>query len=299
MKTRFKIKKIFIISLASLICLIQPLTATAAVNEVVPGGLARMLGDLFLMFGLFFIATIIAFLFYFAFQLMAVQKRRLYKEKGLEYPKKVVREPLLQRLYKKATATIPLEKEADILLDHNYDGIQELDNNLPPWWIALFYLGVAAGTVYFLYYHYFDYGLSSGEAYALEMKYANEAQARFLEKQANLVNESTVEALLDESSLASGAAIFKTSCAACHGFQGEGLVGPNLTDDYWIHGGDIKSVFKTVKYGVPQKGMIPWKTQMNSASMHQVSSYIMTLKGTSPPNQKEAQGELYVEEKQQ
>ncbi len=298
MRTRFKLKMRFIISLTSVLCLIQPLAA-AAVKEVQPGGMAGMLENMFLMFGAFFIATIITFFFYFAFQLMEVQKRRLYKEKGLEYPKKVIKEPFLKRLYKKATATVPLEKEVDILLDHNYDGIQELDNNLPPWWIALFYIGVFVGSSYFLYYHYFDYGLSSGEAYALEMKYAEEAQSRFLERQANLVNESTVEALLDEASIAGGAAIFKTSCAACHGFKGEGLVGPNLTDDYWIHGGDIKSVFKTVKYGVPQKGMIAWKTQMNSASMHQVSSYIMTLKGTNPPNQKEAQGELYVEAKQQ
>lgn len=274
----------------------QPLMAGIK-KEAIPGDMSRMLGDTFLVFGLFFAATIIVFLFRFFFMWMEVQKRRLYLEKGLEYQKKVVKESLWQRLYKKATATVPLSKEADILLDHNYDGIQELDNNLPPWWVAMFYIGVIAGSGYFLYYHYFDYGLTSGEAYALEMKYAKEAQKRFLDKQANLVNESNVEVLLDKSSLASGATIFKASCAACHGQLGEGLVGPNLTDDYWIHGGDIKSIFKTVKYGVPQKGMIAWKTQMNAASMHQVSSYIMTLKGSNPPNQKEAQGELYMEKK--
>ncbi|MEX2379622.1 MAG: cytochrome c, partial [Vicingaceae bacterium] len=95
-----------------------------------------------------------------------------------------------------------------------------------------------------------------------------------------------------------GAAIYQGNCATCHGQLGEGGAGPNLTDDYWIHGGSIKDIFSTVKYGVPEKGMISWQTQFSPEQMQQVSSYIMTLVGTNPPNQKDAEGELYVPEEE-
>lgn len=273
------------------------LLAAATEKAIDPNALPNLLENLFLAFGFFIVAAVIAFLYNFVFLLLEVQKIRAYQEQGLEIPKPETVESLFRRLYDWSVGLVPISEEADIMLDHDYDGIKELDNNLPPWWVAMFYITIAIGSVYFMYYHYFDAGLSSRDAYALEMKYAEEAQARFLEGQANLVNESNVETLTDEKSLAGGAAIFKASCAACHGQLGEGLVGPNMTDDYWIHGGDIKSVFKTIKYGVPEKGMIAWKTQMNAASMHQVASYILTLKGTNPPNQKAQEGTLYVENK--
>jgi cytochrome c oxidase cbb3-type subunit 3 len=128
------------------------------------------------------------------------------------------------------------------------------------------------------------------------MEHAEESIKEYLSKQANLVDESNVEALLDDASLAAGKTVYEGKCAACHGMAGEGGVGPNLTDEYWLHGGDIKSVFKTIKYGVPEKGMISWKSQLRPAEMHKTASYILTLVGTNPPNGKEPQGEkLQVE----
>ena len=92
-----------------------------------------------------------------------------------------------------------------------------------------------------------------------------------------------------------GELIFKSFCAACHGQKGEGTVGPNFTDEYWIHGGGIQNVFKTIKYGVPDKGMIAWAAQLKPADMQKVASYILTLKGTNPPNPKAPQGEIWKE----
>ncbi|MFK7806259.1 MAG: cbb3-type cytochrome c oxidase N-terminal domain-containing protein [Saprospiraceae bacterium] len=277
-----------------LLAILFPFSAAiAAVDNVTPGGFAHRLGDMFLIFGLVFVIAVLAFLCNLVFQFLQIQKQRIYEEQGMEM-EPIDDTSIFEKTYDWLVGLKPMEQEKDIMLDHNYDGIQELDNNLPPWWLAMFYITVVMGVSYFAYYHYYDYGMSSHEEYAQEMEVAKAAQARFLEKQANLVNENNVTALEDPQALAGGKNIYDTKCASCHGVFGEGLVGPNLTDDYWLHGGDIKSVFKTVKHGVPQKGMIAWKTQINPASIHQVSSYIMTLHGTNPANPKEAQGDLYT-----
>ena len=199
-----------------------------------------------------------------------------------------------QRWYKKLTNVVPIEKEKDIMLDHDYDGIRELDNSLPPWWVYMFYISIFFAFGYIGYYHFTDDVGGSRDWYEQEMKEGEKIKLAYLRAQADLVNEENVEAMTDEMALVTGEAVFKNLCAACHGQQGEGGVGPNMTDDYWIHGGDIKSVFKTIKYGVPEKGMIAWNTQMGAAEMAKVASYILTLRGTNPPNQKEPQGEKYV-----
>src|SRR6478735_8271351 len=108
---------------------------------------------------------------------------------------------------------------------------------------------------------------------------------------ADRVDENSVKLLTAKDKLQSGEAIYQKNCVACHGKLGEGGVGPNLTDAYWLHGGDIQSVFKTIKYGVPSKGMIPWQTQLSPAQIQEVASYINTFKGTNPPNGKAPQGE--------
>jgi cytochrome c oxidase cbb3-type subunit 3 len=229
--------------------------------------------------------------------MVKVQQIKIYHEAGLdaylEETKKAEVESWWSRMYKKLTDVVPVEREQDVMLDHNYDGIKELDNSLPPWWVAMFYLSIGFAVIYMTYYHFTDRGLSSAEEYALEIEKAEESVKAYLATQANLVDETNAELLTDDQSLAGGKAIFDANCAACHGMLGEGGVGPNMTDNYWIHGGDIKDVFKTVKYGVPEKGMIAWKSQLKSADIHQVSSYILSLVGTNPPNAKEAEGELY------
>ncbi len=256
--------------------------------------LPNLLGDLLLVFGYIFAFFAITYLFRLLFMVLRLEKLRLMKEQGMtivEEDSVASKVSWWTRMYKKMTQVVPVEKEADIMLDHNYDGIRELDNSLPPWWVAMFYISIFVGTAYFMYYHYYDMGQTTEEWYAEEMAYAEAQKARFLEKQANSVNEGTVVALTDEQALANGAAIFKNNCAACHGQLGEGGIGPNMTDEYWVHGGDIKSIFKTIKYGVPQKGMIAWKSQLRPSDIHQVASYIKTLVGTNPPNAKEPEGQ--------
>lgn len=242
------------------------------------------------------IIAAIAALFHLLNVMVKVNQIRIFQEMGIEaYQEEVSKqqEPFWERMYKKWTDAVPVEKEQDVMLDHNYDGIKELDNSLPPWWVAMFYITIGFAVVYMTYYHFTDKGPGSAEEYEMEMERADKAIQAFLATQANLVDETNVTALTDADALASGQSIFNANCAACHGMLGEGGVGPNLTDAYWIHGGDVKDVFKTVKYGVPEKGMIAWKSQLSAADMHKVSSYILTLAGTDPPNAKEPQGDLY------
>lgn len=193
---------------------------------------------------------------------------------------------------KKLTDAVPIEKEASIDMGHDYDGIRELDNALPPWWKYGFYLTIVIAVVYMWVYHIGGDWSSRGE-YETEVAIAAAEKEAFLAKSANVVDESNVVVLSDAASLGNGEKIYQISCAACHGAAGEGGVGPNLTDAYWIHGGDVSQIFSTIKYGVAAKGMIAWQGQLKPKDMQDVSSYIMTLGGTNPPNAKEPQGELY------
>lgn len=191
---------------------------------------------------------------------------------------------------------VPIEREGEITFHHAYDGIRELDNRLPPWWINMFILTIIWAVGYMWYYHWGGNGPSSGEEYKTEMETAKKAIAVALAGKANAVDESNVTALTEAGALGEGELIYKNTCAACHGQKGEGTVGPNFTDDYWIHGGGVKNIFKTIKYGVPEKGMISWQAQLKPADMQKVASYILTLRGTNPPNQKEPQGAIWTEE---
>jgi len=194
------------------------------------------------------------------------------------------------------TDATPVEKEADILLDHDYDGIKELDNNLPPWWKWGFYISIVYAVVYLLIYHVFNIVPSSSERWENEMASAQEQIDRYMATAANLIDENSVTLLEDEGRLKNGKKIYDLNCVACHAADGGGLVGPNLTDEYWIHGGSINSVFAVIKNGVIEKGMIPWKTQLSPAEMQDVASYVLTLQGTTPANPKAAEGEKYVPE---
>lgn len=284
------------------------------------------------------------------------------------------------------------KKEKDVLLDHDYDGIKELDNDLPPWWLYMFYLTVIWAVGYFLYFHVFGIGDSSyaeyqkeldpawvaekpeGGSFAflksyqspyhnpdgditprirIEMRLAEEkriedrmkaeqlaaaesgepprtdtgamsfdelikaamikAKPTELEKlkdafpelyaaidtkesDADAANnpetaEPEIEALTDANSLASGHSVFSANCASCHGKDGQGGIGPNLTDDYWIHGAGMNNVVKIINVGVPSKGMISWSRTLNQDQIMQVASYILTLRGANPDNAKAPQGE--------
>ncbi len=188
------------------------------------------------------------------------------------------------------------EREHEIMFHHAYDGIRELDNHLPPWWVNMFIITVIWAVGYMWYYHWGGNGPDQIQEYKTSVEVAKKETALALAGKADAISEADVVALTEPGALADGAAIFKSVCAACHGQLGEGSVGPNLTDAQWVHGGGIKNVFKTIKYGVPEKGMIAWAAQLRPSDMQKVSSYILTLKGTNPPNAKAPQGEVWVEQ---
>lgn len=194
------------------------------------------------------------------------------------------------------TGAVAVEKEADIMLQHAHDGIFELDNRLPPWWVSMFYATIVFSFGYIIYYHFS--GTEHGQLleYKQAMRDLEIVRYEAADRQANSVNENSVTTLKDQASIDAGKGIFIGKCAACHGQKGEGTVGPNMTDDYWVHGGSIKNIFKTVKYGVPDKGMISWTGQLKPSEMQEVASYILTLRGTNPPNPKAPQGEIYTPE---
>ncbi len=237
--------------------------------------------------------------FYMNNMLLQVQKIKLLQEHGVEVLEEVKlldEKPLWQKFLQLAEKRVPIEKEKDILMDHDYDGIRELDNVLPPWWVAMFYVTIAFGVFYLGYHHFSDNGLSSAQEYELAMEEAQKEVKAYLAKQSDAVDETSVVMLTDATDLGIGESIFQTKCTPCHGLYGEGnSIGPNLTDQYWLHGGGIKEVFSTIKYGVPEKGMISWKSQIRASDMQKVASYILSLQGTNPPNAKEPQGDLWEE----
>ncbi|CAN5803893.1 hypothetical protein BH11BAC7_BH11BAC7_22880 [soil metagenome] len=201
-------------------------------------------------------------------------------------------------LLEKLNDSVAVEQESAIMMDHDYDGIRELDNNLPPWWKYGFYLSIVVSVIYLFHYHVFHTGKLSGEEYSQEMKDGAISIAEYQKSAVNLVDENTVKYLSDPASLNEGSVIYKQNCVACHGESGEGKdgLGPNFTDDYWLHGGSINSVFRSVKYGWTDKGMKSWQQDLKPSEIQLVVSFIKSIRGTNPPNAKEKQGELYIEE---
>ena len=202
----------------------------------------------------------------------------------------------INRTYRKLKGTKPIEEESDIIIDHDYDGIKELDNTLPPWWVYLFYITIIFGVVYLAKYHLFD-GDSSTVEYEKEVAQAQLEIEEYKKANKDLVDASTVELLTGESDLSAGEAIFLDNCVACHKADGGGGIGPNLTDEYWILGGGIKNVFNTISEGGRDgKGMISWKSELSPLEIAQVGSYILGFQGTTPAEPKAPEGEIWIDE---
>ncbi|MDT8347883.1 MAG: cbb3-type cytochrome c oxidase N-terminal domain-containing protein [Flavobacteriaceae bacterium] len=200
-----------------------------------------------------------------------------------------------KNLYEKLTQSKPISQESEIVLDHNYDGIRELDNRLPPWWVYLFYITIIFGVIYMVRYHIFD-GPTQNMEYIVEVEKAEQAIAEYKKTAKDFIDAETVEVLTEVSDLAAGKAIFETNCVACHKSDGGGGIGPNLTDEYWILGGGIKNIYKTIaEGGRPGKGMIPWKNELSPLEMAQVSSYVLNFQGTTPAEPKAPEGEVWSE----
>ena len=174
-----------------------------------------------------------------------------------------------------------------ILSGHEYDNIKELDNNLPKWWVWLFIITIIWAVVYI-----FVFDVIKVAPYQ-QQEWENEIAAAGVpaQGQASLAIDTTIVVLTDQASLDEGKAIWLQQCKVCHLEGGQGLVGPNLTDNFSIHGCEYWKVVKTIIIGVPEKGMISWKTQLKDDQIKKVASYTMTLRGTNPPNPKAPQGD--------
>ncbi len=207
---------------------------------------------------------------------------------GMVRPQTIKEEVPIINSFKKVnqvlTAAVPLEEEHKILMEHEYDGIQELDNNLPPWWVWGFYATIVFAFIYLINYHLLGVSDLQIKAYDKEMKVAEKEVQAYLNKMAMNVDENSATLLTDPSDLSAGAGIFAANCVACHKSKGEGEIGPNLTDNTWIYGYDIKDVFKTVKNGTAN-GMPEHSSKFNPVQIQQVASYVLSLpaaKGLAP-----------------
>ncbi|MDP5028356.1 MAG: c-type cytochrome [Flavobacterium sp.] len=222
------------------------------------------------------------------------QKKQLDEAQSLPFTES----EFYQGLIKKLTRSKEIEQEQDVMLDHDYDGIKELDNVLPPWWVYLFYSCIIFAIVYLVRFEvYRDY--TQAEEFEKEMAQAAIDVAEYKKTAPDLMDKESVTLLTDAASLSEGKTIFTTNCVACHRADGGGAIGPNLTDEYWILGGGIKNVFNTLMEGGRSgKGMISWKDQLKPTEMQKVASYVLSLQGSNPkePKPTEPEAVLYKEE---
>lgn len=202
------------------------------------------------------------------------------------------------KFVKQVNDAVPIEEEASVELDHNYDGIKELDNHLPPWWTWLFVGTVVWGAIYLFVYHISDNLPLQQQEYQNEVAQAEEAALKLQASQPQAaIDENTLVFEKDAAILTNGQNIFTINCVACHAKDGGGnAIGPNLVDEYWLHGGSIKNIFTTVKNGVVEKGMPAWGKNMSPKDVRDVAFYVMSLQGTKPANPKAPQGDLYKPE---
>lgn len=188
----------------------------------------------------------------------------------------------------------PVSEEAYLDVGHDYDGIRELNNRLPPWWLYGFYVSIIFAVVYLWRFHVAHTGPSSIQEYQASVAKAELKTQEFLKEKGEAMDENSVTVLTNPTDIAVGKAIFVKSCAVCHREDGGGMVGPNLTDDYWLHGHDIKNIFKTIRYGI--NAMPQWQNTYSNKEIAQVSTYVKTLHNSKPPGAKASEGTLEKEE---
>ena len=220
------------------------------------------------------------------------EKELLEAEEELSFTESSWYKNLMQKL----TKTKPMDLEGALLLDHDYDGIKELDNDLPPWWKYLFIFSVIWGVAYFIHYEVLD---GDGQETELQQEIAEAkiALEEYKKTAPDLMNADNVTLLTEAGDLSKGKGIFETNCAACHKADGGGQIGPNLTDELWILGGGIKNVYHTISEGGRDgKGMVAWKSILKPTEIQQVASYVLSLQGTNPADAKAPEGEVWKDD---
>ena len=237
---------------------------TAVVNPKTYGGLSAFV--FFSMITVIFVEllAILVLLYNIRFLLKAD------KVKATETKEALVTAKSFSAWWSRINKFKPVEQESDLELDHEYDGIRELDNRLPPWWLYGFYATIIFGVIYLWRYHVSYSAPLSKEEFEISVKKADEEVKAYLAQKGESVDENTVTVSVEPADIAEGKKIYTAACVACHKDDGGGMVGPNLTDDYWLHGGDVKSVFKTIKYGI--NAMPQWQTSYSNKQIAQVAS---------------------------
>ncbi len=231
---------------------------------------------------------------------LAFSIRRMYTELLPEKVKPVSEGSKLAAWWTKMdsklfTRAVAVEKEADILLEHDYDGIRELDNALPPWWKYGFYITIGIAVIYLLNFHVFGTGLNPTQEYNAEMDKARIEKEIYEANNKDRIDEKNVP-MADATGIKAGQNLFETNCVACHLKDGGGMVGPNLTDNYWLHKGSLNDIYNTIKNGYPDKGMQPWGTMFSPKEISFLASFVKSLKGSKPATPKDPQGDLYIDE---
>ena len=225
---------------------------------------------------------------------LSPEKQELFLASEQKFSKKLSN--YFERLPNLLTRSKAIEEEDEIELDHNYDGIRELDNKLPPWWLYSFYASIIFAAFYLARFHIFD-DYTQVEEFQSEVAQAEIDIARYKETAKDLVTIETVTLMEEPSDLEAGKQIYLNNCVACHKADGGGGIGPNLTDEHWILGGGVKNVYRTlIEGGRPGKGMVSWKNDFKPSELQQVASYVLTLQGTTPAEPKDPQGEIWQEE---
>lgn len=288
--------------ISTLLILLLPLVTLLAQSDAEPMTLS-VWDDSYILFyaavGFMFIVILLVLtVAVYMLKVINIMARNAQMEKAAQEGRVFKPEPSLwERIWQGANNFVPVEKEATILLDHNYDGIRELDNHLPPWWTYLFIGTIIWSVIYFFAYHVTDSLPLSIVEYDTEVAVANDQiRKRKAAAPGIQIDENNVLATMDANDLKDGKSTFTSICASCHRADGGGDIGPNLTDDYWKHGGSMTDVYKVIKNGVTGTNMVAWGGTMSAEKMRNVSSYLLTLIGTNPVNGKKPEGTLFKSE---
>lgn len=287
-------KKIFVVGLS--IILAQELRAEGILETQLP--IDKFL--VFILLGVSILLLVLVYMIWLSFQkIYQIELSKLGTNKEADPKTYIEIEKSKRTFWEKFFGLNPKNLERDMILHHNYDGIEELDNPTPTWFMALFYGTIIFGVIYLFNYHFLKLNPLQEKEYAIEMENGEKIKQAYLAEVSSKINENNVSLLTDQASIDEGKSLFVSfNCGSCHGGIGEGKqgLGPNLTDEYWLHGGKPENVFKTIKYGVPSKGMIAWESKMNPLQMQKLTSYILSLQGSNPPNAREPQGEKMTTE---